>query len=859
MLHPSVLLLSPASSFIANFSGSQVPDSPIGDYLRDPAGAVHAVLVHLQEWAVTWGLVAAPSTTAGTVVLVWARWWWRRRCQQRLVADARVIQILPPPTVDATGAPALWANLVGLLRPAWRRWLTGQPHLAFEYLFDRETVRLQVWVPGQIPPGMIERAIESAWPGTHTRTAPVTSPLPTTPPAGRHMVTTGGELKLARSEALPIRTDFPTDPVRALLGAPVGLGPQERAAVQVLARPVAGRRVKKARRAARHARAGRSTRPVSRLLDLLTPGHQPRPRPSRGAPVLDPHTALEIAAEDRVIVAKQRGVPYETRIRYAVTSTVPDTANAEERAKARDRMRGRSHAIASAFATFTEYNYYRRTRLRPRHVLPRLAERRLGAGDLLSVPELAALAHLPWDESIPSLQRAGARAVPPPPGVANAGAAVRPIGVTDSGHLRPVGLRVPDARHHLHILGATGSGKSELMARMILTDAEAGRGLVVIDPKGDLVSDLLMRLPTELGEKVVLFDADSRARPPVLNPLEGTDGPRTVDNLVSIFSRVYAASWGPRTDDILRASLLTLRALPGTPVLTDLPKLLSNPAFRQRAIDQLHDEVLKGFWTWYGDLSDPGRAQVTAPLLNKVRAFLLRPFVREALAGGPSTVDMNQVLDGGICLVRIAQDALGSETAHLVGSIVVARAWQATTARARIPQARRHDASLYMDEAHNFLHLPYSLGDMLAEARAYRLSMTLAHQYLRQLPKELEEGISTNARTKIIFNASPEDARHLARHTEPRLTAHDLSNLDVFHAAVRPVLQGAEAPAFTAVTEKLPPPIPGRAKQIRAAAARNARPQPSSEPLRKNDDSTPPRIDPRRTPGRGQPDTPTSA
>lgn len=210
--------------------------------------------------------------------------------------------------------------------------------------------------------------------------------------------------------------------------------------------------------------------------------------------------------------------------------------------------------------------------------------------------------------------------------------------------------------------------------------------------------------------------------------------------------------------------------------------------------------------------------------MNKLRGFLLRPFVRAALAGGPSTVDMDQVLDGGICLVRIARDALGTETAHLMGSIVVARTWQAATRRARIPQGQRQDAGLYLDEAHNFLNLPYPLEDMLAEARAYRLAMTLAHQYRRQLPKELEEGISTNARTKIFFNSSPEDARHLALHTEPRLTAHDLSNLDAFHAVVRPVLHGAEAPAFTAVTEQLPPPIPGRARQIRAAARRNARP-----------------------------------
>ncbi|AXK35795.1 ATP-binding protein [Streptomyces armeniacus] len=831
-------------------SSSSAANSPLTEYLRDPAGALHALLAHFQHWALTWGLLVGPAVAALAAGLVWARWWWRRRCRHQLAEDARLVQILPPPTVDAEGAAALWANLVGLLRPAWRRMVTGQPHLAFEYVFDRETVHLQVWVPGVIPPGMIERAVESAWPGAHTRTTPATAPLPCTAPNGQQLLAAGGELRLGRPEALPLRTEFPADPIRALLGAPVGLGPREQAVVQVLARPVAGRRVTRARRAARRLRAGQSPRLVSGLLDLATPGHHPRSRSrSRtGGPVLDRQTTLAISAEDRVIVAKQRGAPYDTRVRYGITATVPATASQAECTRASEQLRGRGHAIASAFAAFTEHNYYRRARTRSRRLVPLLAERRLDDGDLLSVAELAALAHLPWDETVPGLQRAGARAVPPPPGVPASGAGVRPIGRTSGGHPRPVALRVPDARQHLHILGATGSGKSELMARMILADAEAGRGAVVVDPKGDLVTDVLMRLPEELGEKVVLFDADSKSRPPILNPLEGTDPARSVDQLTSIFSRIYAASWGPRTDDILRAGLLTLRAQPGTPLLSDLPRLLTDAAFRHRATSRLgpEDDILKGFWSWYGDLSDAARAQVTAPLMNKLRGVLLRPFVRAALADGPSTVEMGQVLDGGICLVRIAQDALGAETAHLIGSIIVARTWQAATARARTPQDRRRDCGLYIDEAHNFLHLPYPLGDMLAEARAYRLSLTLAHQYLRQLPKELEEGISTNARTKILFNASPEDARHLARHTEPRLTAHDLSHLDAFHAAVRPVLHGAEAPAFTAVTEKLPPPIPGRAKAIRAAAARNARHRPGRVPLSKNRDRSA-HADPRRT------------
>ncbi|MCI3928804.1 type IV secretion system DNA-binding domain-containing protein [Streptomyces sp. AN091965] len=766
--------------------------------------------------------------------LIAARWWWRRWYRRRLADGARVIELLPPPSADPAGATALWSHLVGLLRPAWRRLLAGQPHLSWEYVLHRQEVRIQLWVPGVIPPGMVERAIEAAWPGALTRTRPANAPVRLTPSGEAAW----GELRLARHEALPLRTDLPSDPLRALLGTPIGLGQDENAVVQVLARPVTGSRVQKARRAARRLGTGGPARPVSRLLDAVTPRLLPRSSTSS----VDRQTALEMSAASRAIVAKQRGALYESRLRYAVVAPVADSGHTEVRHRVRDRLRGHAHAVASTYASYTEHNFFRRTR--PHRALAHLSERRLDKGDLLCVPELAALAHLPWDATVPGLQRAGARAVPPPPGVAAPGPSAKPIGRTTAGGIRPVGLWIADARQHLHILGATGSGKSELMAHMVLADAEAGRGQVVIDPKGDLVTDVLMRLPERLGERVVLFDANSRHRPPVINPLEGEDAVRTVDNLVSLFSRVYASSWGPRTDDILRAGLLTLRTLSDAPALTDLPTLLAAPAFRQRAVRQIHDPVLRGFWSWYDDLSAAARAQVTAPLMNKLRGLLLRPFVREALAGGTSSVEMDQVLDtGGICLVRIARDHLGAETARLVGSVVVARTWQATTRRARVPQGRRPDASLYVDEAHHFLNLPYALEDMLSEARGYRLSMTLAHQYLRQLPKELEEGISTNARTKIFFNASPEDARHLARHTEPRLTEHDLSNLGAFHAAVRPVVHGAEAPAFTVVTAKLPPAVPGRARRIRAAAQRNARPTSARPTLRKQHPSG---TDPRR-------------
>jgi hypothetical protein len=796
-----------------------VVDGPLG-FLNDPWQVVHSGLAEIGAWLNTWAVIVGPAGIALATGLALLRRWWWRRCQDALHHHASVITILAPPTVEPEGAEALWSNLVGLLRPRVRRLMTGQPHLAWEYVVGHADVQLRLWVPGSIPSGLIARAIEAAWPGARTRTDGADPPLPIETTDGRRRLTTGGTLRLARSEALPIKTDFDVDPARVLLGAPAGLGVHEVACVQVLTRPAAGTRLKQAHRASRRLDAGTSTHLPGCLLDLLTP--HPSGRSSASArETLDPQTSLENQARNRAIVAKQRSPQWETSIRYAVTTTVPNQASNDHVDHAQEQIRGRAHALASAFSGFTEHNHYRRRHLS--HPVHSLARRHLRRGDLLSVPELAGLAHLPTDEGIPGLARAGARAVPPPPNTPTDGDQIRPVGLSDTGHPRPIGLQVTDARHHLHVIGATGSGKSTIMARMILSDADQGRGAVVIDPKGDLITDLLDRIPEHAAERVVLFDADSHGPTPCLNPLEGAKD-TAVDNLVSVFSRVWSASWGARTEDLLRVSCLTLRAASNAPTLATLPPLLTDPTTRARYCERLTDPTLRGFWDWYEQLSDGARAQATAPLLNKLRALLLRPFVVKSVAAGPSTVDMRSVLDGRLCLVRLPKGSLGDETTRLLGSLIVARVWQAATARATLPRAERRDAGLYVDEAQNFLNLPIALEDMLAEARGYRLSLTMAHQNLGQLPKGFKEGASANARNKIIFSASPDDARELARHTAPTLTEHDLAHLGVYHAAARLVVNGEETRPCTLTTQPLPAPIPGRAAAVRQAAQAHAQP-----------------------------------
>jgi hypothetical protein len=266
------------------------------------------------------------------LVVISQRRWLAGRRHAALVADARQITVLAPPTVHPTGGTALWSNLVGLLRPVWRRALVGQPHVACEYVFSEAGVAIRLWVPGVIPPGLVERAVEAAWPGAHTRVSPAEQPMP--PPAdGQRRLDVGGELRLARSEALPIRTDFDADPIRALIGAPVGLGRDEYACVPVLARPVTGRRVAQARRSARRVHTGDSTRLVGRVLDVITPGvtsGRTRQTAKSGQLHSDPQTSPEYGARNRAIVTKQRGSQFETVIRYAVATLLPEDTDERE-------------------------------------------------------------------------------------------------------------------------------------------------------------------------------------------------------------------------------------------------------------------------------------------------------------------------------------------------------------------------------------------------------------------------------------------------------------------------------------------------------------------------------------------------
>jgi len=271
----------------------------------------------------------------------------------------------------------------------------------------------------------------------------------------------------------------------------------------------------------------------------------------------------------------------------------------------------------------------------------------------------------------------------------------------------------------------------------------------------------------------------------------------------------------------MRAVCLTLKHTNGA-TLTEIPHLLSDEEWRKKVGNRLRNVPgLGDFWSWYERLGEQQRATMIAPLLNKLRAFLLRGPVRAIVGQANPKLDIDALINsGGLLLVRIPKGTIGEETSRLLGAFTVARVWQAVMKRAALPEAQRADTSLYVDEMHNYLALPRSFEDLLAEARGYRLSLVLAHQHMNQLPKDMREALAANARTKLVFACSPEDAQVLERHFEPHLSAHDLHNLAAFQAACRPCLDAGHGAAFTFKTEALAESSDSRAEEIRRQSRR---------------------------------------
>ena len=400
----------------------------------------------------------------------------------------------------------------------------------------------------------------------------------------------------------------------------------------------------------------------------------------------------------------------------------------------------------------------------------------------LSVKELSAFLLLPaGEEELPGTPGLHPKLTLPPPWYRQPISSVYDRSFAVSMDMVPKKLSISpgDSLEHTHLIGPTGSGKSTAMQHLILADIKAGRSVLVIDPKADLVNDILARVPENRAADVVVIDP-SDCIPVGFNPLilkNYNNKALIADAILSVLKELWADSWGVRIQDVLTAALLTLIEVDGASLLW-LPPLLTDENFRRKITSQVRDKVaLQPFWSQFEALSELQRRQQIEPVLNKLRQFLLRPGLRNVLGQAHPKFDLSELFTKRkIVLVPLNKGLVGGETARLLGSLIVGLTWTLALSRASIPPERRHIVSVYIDELQDYLSLPTDLSDALAQARGLGVGMTLAHQYRDQLPTEIRAGIDANCRNKIVFGLNSKDAKDMAA-MAPELTPEDFMAL----------------------------------------------------------------------------------
>lgn len=436
---------------------------------------------------------------------------------------------------------------------------------------------------------------------------------------------------------------------------------------------------------------------------------------------------------------------------------------------------------------------------------------------ILNTEELASIYHFPLPKTeTPNIRWLTSRRAPPPPNVPAEGLV---LGHSVFRGVDTVIRMLPeDRRRHTYIIGMTGSGKSVLMAEMAKQDIREGRGVGIIDPHGSLVEEVLSCVPAARADDVVLFEPADMERPMGLNMLEAKSEDQkdfSVQEMVEIFYKLFPPEMiGPMFEHNMRNVMLTLMSdleTPGT--IAEIPRMFTDPAFQKIWIAKLKDPVVRAFWEKeMAKTSDFHKSEMLGYLISKVGRFVENNMMRNIIGQTHSGFDVQEIMNKGkILLVNLSKGQVGEVNSSLLGLIIVSKLQMAAFARAQMPEAERKDFYLYIDEFQNYT--TPSIATILSEARKYRLSLVLAHQYIGQLVDKqdtrVRDAVFGNVGTVISFRIGVEDAELMAKQFAPVFGEYDVVNIERFNAYVRLLIQNTAARSFSMMTY---PPTEGDAK-----------------------------------------------
>lgn len=374
---------------------------------------------------------------------------------------------------------------------------------------------------------------------------------------------------------------------------------------------------------------------------------------------------------------------------------------------------------------------------------------------------------------------------------------------------KDIHLKKDDRRRHMYVIGQTGTGKSSALSSMALQDIKNGEGMGMLDPHGDLIDDILSKMPKDRIEDVVLFDPTNLDRSIGLNMLEyDTRFPEQktfiVNEMINILDKLYdlRQTGGPMFEQYARNALMLLMDDPNEVyTLMEVPKVLADADFRKRLLLKCKNFLVKEFWEKQAEQAGgEGALKNMVPYIaSKFDNFISNDYMRPIIGQTKSTFNFREIIDGKkVFLVNLSKGRLGELNSSLLGLIITSKMSLAAFSRVDIPEDQRNDFYLYMDEFQNFA--TSTISTILSEARKYRLSLVISHQFIAQLPEEIRDAVFGNVGTIASFRVGAEDAQFLEKEFEPIFNSQDLMNIDNFNFYIKMMIDGQTSKPFNIKT-----------------------------------------------------------
>ncbi|HBA36423.1 TPA: hypothetical protein DCZ15_00950 [Candidatus Falkowbacteria bacterium] len=451
-------------------------------------------------------------------------------------------------------------------------------------------------------------------------------------------------------------------------------------------------------------------------------------------------------------------------------------------------------------------------------------------GFLLNSEELASVFHFPLKTTeTPNIVWLTAKIAPAPNNIPNEGITLGEN--VYRGVKQDIRMKRPDRRRHTYIIGKSGTGKSVLLANMAIQDIQNGEGVCVLDPHGDLIADILDRLPPERAEDVIIFSPGDLERPLSLNLLDYD--PRypeqksfVINEMIGIFDKLYdlKATGGPMFEQYMRNAMLLIMDDPESgSTLMEIPKVLADENFRRLKLSRCKNQTVVDFWRKEAEKAggEAALANIVPYITSKLTSFISNDMMRSIIGQQKSAFNLREVMDRQkILLIDLPKGLVGEMNAYLLGMILVGKILMAALSRTDMPSEQRKDFYLYIDEFQNFT--TNSICQILSEARKYALNLVIAHQYIGQLSKgqntEIKDAVFGNVGTMVTFKIGSEDAEFLVKEFAPVFNEYDLINIDKGTAYIKLLVDNSATRPFSLKTAwpLLGVKRPGLAEKVRS-------------------------------------------